>query len=165
MKEENEAAGKDFKFKLGWRQDGQFNLRVNFYSYFEGPYVEIGLRSFSAMAQMGMSATFSDTFRGAIEQEVGGGCTVRGRLHPLWVYGGLFLVCTVPQLLIGLLEGVDMLSLNIFWLWSLVGAVIGIRPCIDIYRYCDSKSDNQWLIAFLEDCSIKWQEAHGITEK
>ena len=165
---ENEAAGKVLKMILKWRPDGQFDLRVNFYSRIDETRVEKGILSFSATTQVVVSATFSEIFRGAVKAETEGGCTVCGRFHHLWwAYGGLFLAFTCPQLLVGVLEGVDLFSPNKFVLWSLIGGAIGIYPFFDFYRHCDNTTGSQWLVSFLEDCAVRWQESleEGIPER
>lgn len=159
VREENEAAGKVLKMILKWRPDGQFDLRVNFYSRIGETRIEKGTLSFSAQARVGIAASFSEIFRGAVESEKESGCVVRGRFHHLpWAYGGLFLLLAGCPLLIGMLEGIDLFSPNTLFGIFLCGAV-GLYPFLDFYRRCDSWPSSQWIVGFLEDCAVRWQES------
>lgn len=173
VQEENEAAGKALKIILKWRKDGQFDLRANFYSRIEGSGANIegsafleknwagaGI-SFSAKAEVGIEAAFSEIFRGRVELDKEGGCTVCGRFHHHpWVYRIILAFAPLP-LLKGLMEGADMLSPNIYWLWALACSFVGLYPYFAFYRYCDGTSCSQWIIGFLENCSIRWRETLG----
>lgn len=166
VREENEAAGKALKMILKWRPDGQFDLRVNFYSRIDGTHTEKGILSFSVQAQVGIAASFSEIFRGAVESGKESGCVVRGRFHHLpWAYGGLFLLFAGCPLL-GLLQGLELFSFRTLFYFLFCGAV-GLYPFLDFYRRCDSWPSSQWLVGFLEDCAVRWQESleEGIPER